>query len=274
MNQIYSQKTLSTVDLTIAISTHEERIHQAIKLASSLSNIAPVMVVHQTQSDFPNLAIPDSINYVRINSVGVSKSRNIAINSATSKFLWFLDDDVSVDIKKSKGFIEDIVASEHAIDVITIGVLDENGVPRKKFPNRKKKHSLLSIISVGTIEVIINRKRIIEHGCYFPEDMGAGSNLPVADEPVFLANCLKKNLSVHFFPAFFLSHPRESSGGNFENILASKARGVAFRRIYGISIGLILLTAMYLKKATKGTLKLTNLLKNYRLALSGLFYKK
>lgn len=256
--------------ITIAISTYNDRIQKAIKLALSIQDIARIMIIHQVSYDFDTPPIPKGIDYFKLEGVGVAISRNFALDNAKSNYLWFLDDDVTVDAEKARNFIFHLLQNPEKFDVVTFGVLDESGSPRKNYPNKTKGHNLISILSVGTIEIIANRDRVIRSGCYFPMDMGAGSDLPLADEPVFLAKCIKSGLKVVFQPYYFVSHPYESSGGSFSSIRASRSRGVAFRRIYGPIAGLILLTAMLLKNLIKGNLEARLFVTTYYSAVCGL----
>lgn len=264
-------KNPAVPDLSIAISTYNDRISQAISLAVELEPIGSVFIFHQVTEEVEYPPIPDSVRYVRLRSKGVAKSRNAALACVESRYLWFLDDDVTVDVERAKSFALRFLNGPPYPDILTIGILDEMGRPRKNFPTKAVEHNMLSILSVGTIEIIVNREKVKSRSCIFPEDMGAGSKLPVSDEPVFLAQCLKNGLKIEFIPEYFVSHPAESSGGQFTNSLASRSRGVAFRRIYGLMLGGILLTAMFLKNLLKGKFSLRTFLNSYYAAMCGLF---
>ncbi len=59
----------------------------------------------------------------------------------------------------------------------------------------------------------------------FPEDLGAGSALPVGDEAVFLAQFIDAGKKIQHVSAVVCSHPDESSGATAE-LAFNEARGV------------------------------------------------
>lgn len=247
------------IDFEIAISTYGERLEQAMSLADKLSVFANVLVVHQVPGRV-DVEAPGSerIRYVQMCGRGVTKSRNEAIISCRAKYLWFLDDDVDVDVPKAKAFFESKFLSCMAdADVLTFGVLNEYGGQRRIFSGKPKKHNRLSVLSVGTIEVVVDVQKVRSENISFPEDMGAGSTLPVADEPVFLAKCLSSGFGVAFYPVFFVSHPTVSSGGDLGDKRSAVSRGVAFQRIFGSFLGGGLLFLMYTKKLVTGGVGVT-----------------
>lgn len=266
---------MAVVDLEVAISTYGERVEQAMSLAEKLSMFASVIVVHQAPEEVDVEAlVSERIRYVQISSRGVTKSRNEAIRVCQAKYLWFLDDDVDVDVSKAKDFFESRFLSCMAgADVLTFGVLNEYGGLRRVFPNKPKKHNRISILAVGTIEVVVDVQKLRSAHIFFPEDMGAGSALPVADEPVFLAKCLSGGLKVVSFPVFFVSHPVISSGGDFGDKRSSLSRGVAFRRIFGGFFGGGLLFLMYTKKLVVGRISVSTWASCCRIGLMGLLGK-
>lgn len=263
------------MDLEVAISTYGERVEQAMLLAKKLSMFASVIVVHQAPEEM-SVEVPASerIRYVQISSRGVTKSRNEAIRACRARYLWFLDDDVDVDVSKAKAFFESSFLSCMAdASVLTFGVLNEYGGLRRLFPSKPQKHNRLSILAVGTIEVVVDVQKLRSANILFPEDMGAGSSLPVADEPVFLAKCLSGALEVVYFPVFFVSHPMISSGGDFGDKRSSLSRGVAFRRIFGSFFGGGLLFLMYTKKLVAGRVSISAWASCCRDGLMGLLGK-
>lgn len=257
-------------NFSIAISTRNERILQAIRLAESVCEIGQVVIIHQVDDDFITPSLPMNISYLQLRGRGVAKSRNAALAKIKSGFIWFLDDDVSVDVPLAKVSLLRLLNDNAEVDIFTFGVLSEDGKPRKKYSAKSFKHNLISILSVGTIEIVVNRDRLIDANCSFPEDMGAGSEIPIGDEPVFLSRCLKSDLHIHFFPEYFISHPFESSGNDFTNRLASYSRGVVFRRIFGFGFGALLLSAMFIKKLILGRFISRSFIVAYFCALRGL----
>jgi glycosyltransferase involved in cell wall biosynthesis len=238
----------------VAISTIGDRAIDALRLAGQLAYLFDVIVIHQipdgndhdAEKQLVALDVElDHIRYVACRELGVAKSRNLALRITRRKYLWFLDDDVEVDLAECEKFFAGEFCPDS--DVITIAVRKKLEKPGYLFRCKARRHNRISILSVGTIEIIIKPDKAREADCWFPEDMGAGTDLPISDEPVFLSRCIRSGLIVSFQPVYLVLHPRESSGSDVLEPSHCRARGLAFARIFGPITGLILLIPFYLK---------------------------
>ncbi|NRD74700.1 glycosyltransferase family 2 protein [Shewanella sp. VB17] len=190
------------------------------------------LIGHQSSLDIElsdlNFLNRNDVVYYALSSKGVTKSRNFLLDKASSDIVYFCDDDIILE----KNIFSSILKShsETANEVVTFIVNDLEGNPRGSFPQSKINRNYFNILSVGTIEISLKRE------CYntirFAEDMGAGANIPIGDEAVFLSDCIKNGLKIQFIPIVICKHPLESSGGTVtENSMF--ARGVVFRRVFG-----------------------------------------
>ncbi|EFC0392434.1 glycosyltransferase family 2 protein [Escherichia coli] len=228
-------------DLTIAISTYGERIVNAKKIALEFSrNGFRVDIIHQADNpDIIEEEIIDNkqIRYFYQNSKGVTKSRNYAIDVCTTKYIWFMDDDITFDydnIHQLYGVLKKINCDN--VSVCLTRIKDENGQPRKKYPQSGKIYNKRKIISVGTIEIIADATFLKRNDIKFDENFGAGAAYPVGDEALFLNDVLDSNGSIYHFDLYFLFHPKDSSG-IYRSKLHFYSKGIVFRRLYGV-IGL------------------------------------
>lgn len=240
-------------NVEVAIATFGSRIADALRLAGRLARFFDVIVIHQIPDGDHHgaeallAALGENathIRYIARREAGVTKSRNLALHMARRSFLWFLDDDVDIDPAACAKFFTD--ESWTHLDVVTITATRTDPSPGG---SRLRMHNLVSILSVGTIQIIVRPERIRASGCRFPEDMGAGTDLPISDEPVFLACCLRQGLNVGKHPATLVSHPHESSGDRLLETAHCRARGLAFSRIFGPGMGYAFLLIFYLKHA-------------------------
>lgn len=167
------------------------------------------------------------VTYIVTDTIGVAKSRNILIKSATADIVYFCDDDVRL-----RDDIYSFLVDKHqrfSDNVILFSIKDEYGNFRKKYPSEVVKKTKMNILSVGTIEISIKNKNIPE----FPEDMGAGSTLPIGDEAVFLSKVLAAKGTIIFFPDTIAFHPMESTG-MVPDAKSVIARGVTLKRVFGV----------------------------------------
>ncbi|WES66718.1 glycosyltransferase [Superficieibacter sp. HKU1] len=225
---------LNNKNLDVLISTYSDRILDILKRLPSEKKNVRYLIGHQKYHVGVGEEVSEIINsrrdvlYFRLDSLGVTKSRNFLIKKSDADIIWFCDDDITF----AENYYEKIISShlEDNSDVITFIIVDETGQPRKKIlsDNDIKKRSILNIMSVGTIEITIKKP----HNHFFPEEMGAGTNLPVGDEAIFLANILKQGKKISFHPKIVCSHPCESSGTQ-NSVITAYSRGVTFRQVFG-----------------------------------------
>jgi len=216
--------------LDVLISTHGNRIKNLPNVIKEKRENVFYLIAHQNHSKC-NLPIEfehrEDIQYYKIDSIGVTKSRNFLINKSKSEICYFCDDDVVL-----YDDFNDKVFKAHTNDkskVITFITTDKSGVQRKNFPKTLCKRNYFNILSIGTIE--ISFKNSIDK-VEFDTDMGAGSLIPCGDEAVYISKYLKQGHDVSFHPVCIAQHDLVSSGGNIE-AASVKARGVTLRRTFG-----------------------------------------
>ncbi|MDL5167696.1 glycosyltransferase family A protein [Proteus faecis] len=230
-------------EFSLLISTIAGRIQGVDKLIKSLNNndIKIIIVIQQYKklNHFEKCIInkfnlDKNITIILTETTGVTKSRNIALKNLQTKFALFSDDDVVYN-KNSLEIIKNSFDRYNHIGFLTFSIQDEYGNLLKNYPNKTKKHTKLSILKVGTIEIAINRELCANF--FFPEDMGAGQYLFCCDEPVFLGQILNSKISGLHIPEVICTHPKISSGKGLKSKNALLSRYHCFNRIFGKIIG-------------------------------------
>ncbi len=222
--------------ISILISTYGDRINNLKNVILPFDERVFYFVAHQgctSNCDITFLTHRNDVEYFQLNCIGVTKSRNFLLQQASRKefgdIFYFCDDDVRLNKNLSNILLESHKHNSSA--VITFAIEDETGKVRKKFPSvdRVVERNRFNILSVGTIEISL--KRAYAHKLFFPEDMGAGSLIPIGDEAVFLSRALDNNLKISFVPQVIASHPYDSSG-----VIVSQStiysRGVTIRKVF------------------------------------------
>ncbi|OYD25974.1 glycosyltransferase family A protein [Oceanimonas baumannii] len=230
--------------LEMLYSTYGDRIFRLINNLPPQSLYVSITIVHQVggcdqlmnyQEHFKRRS---DIRYIPINSVGVTKSRNVAIENSHADIVLFCDDDVVYE----DDFYKKVILSykeNSGVDFITFSY--NRGLTQPvKFSKRKTKHDLFSILSVGTIEISCLRSSLLNARCFFPEDMGTGQKLFLCDEPVFLASLIRAGCRGIYVPLNICDHPDESSGADFKSYYAIESRYECFKRVFGLFMGRVL----------------------------------
>lgn len=236
-----------TID--ILISCCNDSVNQIPALLPAEAAGVRFIVVHQqfhTQGDAATVALLTARNdvlYVPSASKGLSVSRNLALSHATADLVLFADDDISF----LPDAVTDIRAAFTALpdaDVLTFRYCVTPGVYRKSYPAKAIQRSRFSIFRVSSVEVVARRQSLRKKQIHFDERFGLGTALPVSEENIFLADCLKAGLQVWFYPATIVAHPDQTTGANW-NSQTSFARGALFKRVFGVPGLPILLLFMF-----------------------------
>ena len=236
-------------DTSIYISTYGERI-------SSLKNFNfnycfKYVVLWQSSNSLTNLVFleRENIEIIILDTLGVTNSRNFAINHCKTPWLWFMDDDVIIDylipnrlfsnINNDKKF--SFIIFDYKNKFNRTGYFN-NSSWLNKFINKIK------ILSVGTIQIVINCDYVRSHNIFFDTNMGAGSKYPVCDEPMFLSDLIRSSdLGYFVCKDVILNHPEYSSGLNFNTEEHILSRIIAYNYIFGFPLSILFILNFYIK---------------------------
>jgi glycosyltransferase involved in cell wall biosynthesis len=238
-------------ELTIAYSTIGERINE-LNIPPKFNGIN-YLIIHQSQDlaqELDNNKFSrDDIQYFKIDSIGLSRSRNSAIEKCNTKYIYFCDDDVQIKFESLILALDEII--KYKLDIFTGQFQFNNG----KFPKKYKKyrfiHNRISIGSVSSIEIIANVAELKSKNIHFNEDFGLGSKYPSGEEYLFLYDCLVKDLKVSYSPLCIAIHPEISSGLDY---YSTPNKIIAKRKIIIKAFGkfsIIFLILFWLKKIYK-----------------------
>jgi glycosyltransferase involved in cell wall biosynthesis len=226
---------MKTID--VLVSTFGERIHNLENILLQQQDNVHYLIGHQGESSsLPQCLGRSDVTYYKVVGFGVTKSRNKLIDNSSADIVYFCDDDVKLSCDIFNVLLETHL--EDTSDVITYCISDEFGKLRKPYSSVKCNRTFKNILSIGTIEISVKRKSI--GSIRFPEDMGAGSLIPCGDEAVFLADFLKEEKKIVFYPYVVAEHEKESSGVDISKEVIF-SRGVTIRRVFGIKGILILI---------------------------------
>lgn len=171
-----------------------------------------ILIVNQTnlkkklQSNLQNIQIINS------NEFGLSKSRNLALQHATSAIVLLADDDV-IYLKFFEKIIHKAYQDYPEAAMICFQFFDENGEFKKKYP-LKKGYISPKKLALSSVEMSLNLNLIRKYGLKFNEHFGLGATFPMHEEQVFKEQLSSHKLKVAFIPAPILIHPGTTSAHN------------------------------------------------------------
>lgn len=236
--------------LEMLYATHGKRIQDLINNLPQPNPKVKIMIVHQIseaeESAKSLFSHRHDVRYFPMFKQGVTKSRNFALDNAIGDVVLFCDDDVVYEGQLDK--LLDLYKHDLSVGCVTGAYATPSRGILNKFASKSFKHTLRTILSVGTIEVSARLSAIKRTGALFPEDLGAGTKFHCCDEPVFLSRLIKGGVMVVYHPFKIGTHPDFSSGLDLNSYGALFSRLIAFRYIYGYLVGTILFYIFCFKK--------------------------
>lgn len=206
------------------------------------------LIIHQVSiaslDELTSLAVDrllkyKNVRYIRSNTLGLSKSRNMALDASLGEYVWIMDDDVTIK-QNALSDIEDIVSKEYS----DIYILNHNEVKEnssEKFLNR------FNSFHVSSIDMLLSRC-LISKGLRFDESFGLGTNKPSGEEYIFISDSIKSGLKVKQTTKVVSIHPALASGLDFfSDSNKIRAKKMMFNKTFGWA-GYILFFLFSVKK--------------------------
>lgn len=227
-------KKASVPSLTIAFScmTHTaERVLTSIDVLASWS----VIVIIQPHPSRPMNELtsliktaPHHVRCICLNSVGISRSRNAALDACQTELLLIADDD-QVCLVEGIQAMADYMATHPDVAIATGRLLTPEGQCRRPYGKGVMTHNLISALGINSIEMMIRVTSPFIHSCRFDHRFGLGATYPLGEEGIFITDAIKKGALVVGVPIAIAVHSKESSGERITDA-ALHARGASFRR--------------------------------------------
>ena len=203
------------MNINILISTYGDRIQNCPRVLLPEHEFIEYVIVHQTSSsssiELPKDLYRGDVTIIQQNERGVTRSRNLAIDSAKGDILIFADDDVSYQLDRVLN-VRKVYLERPELDVALFKIQTKKGEPEyKSYASEGFRLSRITQ-SVSTPEITARRARLNSKKIYFDERFGAGRRWIIGgDESFFIEDCLKSSLQVHYFPYYLAVHPYEST---------------------------------------------------------------
>lgn len=213
--------------LTIGFSTLAERVSN-IKLPSQEYEYL-VLVQNPNQAAYQ---VPSGATLIEVAGKGVAKSRNEAIFNAKTELLIFGDDDVTFHPEELNKAIRKF-EQDPDLAMLLLAAKDETGKARKQYPAGENRLTMLNSARAATYEMMIRVPLVKQLEVRFDERFGAGAELYLGDEYIFISDLIKAGAKCEFSPIFIATHPADSSGERWGTDTDRKARAAVFDRVFG-----------------------------------------
>ncbi|MEZ8805118.1 glycosyltransferase family 2 protein [Vibrio atlanticus] len=155
-----------------------------------------LLVIHQVSEelhyDYSRFFSPN-VRVIVTRELGLSKSRNLAIEHAEAEFILLSDDDMIYEKDK----LEEVYnCFEQGHDLVTFKIMNKDNKPFRCYPRISKKRRLLSY-SFCSCEMAFRTSFI--RGFSYDEDFGLGSKYPAFEELIILYDILSTSSGSFYF---------------------------------------------------------------------------
>ena len=228
-----TQPCTTPAEVTLGFSSLVARVSN-IRVPPEMAD-AEVLVITQDPKGpdrVAPIAAPDDSSWrtIALQSVGVAKSRNAAIDNASRRYLLFADDDIS---RQADGVVAAAAAlAQSGAAVALARAIDETGALRKNYPDGTRDLKLTNSAKAATYEMLVDVEQVRAAGVRFDERFGAGAPNYLGDEYIFIADCLRAGLRGLSVPYVVALHPTDSSGSRWSVDGDLSARGKALERAW------------------------------------------
>ncbi|UAB75816.1 glycosyltransferase [Mesoflavibacter sp. SCSIO 43206] len=203
-----------------------------------------VLIINQTTKDNKLSSKLPNVRVINSFEKGLSKSRNLALKNAKSKYVVIADDDLVYEKEFYKSILEAFKQNKDAA-IISFEAYDDNGLPMRKYPNQSQLHSFETISKVSSREIVINLEVLNKNDIKFNENFGLGSLFETGEEQLFAEEVFKHEKCV-FKKIKIVEHPYFTSGRESGSDRLIYARSALFYKRHGFYSYIKLLHYLFL----------------------------
>lgn len=176
--------------------------------------------------------LPAAARWIQVDGVGVARSRNAAIANARGRYLMFCDDDITIALDGAMATVRHL---ERTGKALALGAaIDLEGRARKNYPTQPRRLTLLNAAKAATYEMVLDVEATRSRSLRFDVRFGAGADLPLGDEYIFIADLLRAGLRADAVHWVLASHPVDSSGHRWGTPEDAHHRAAVLNRVFGL----------------------------------------
>lgn len=202
--------------LTLAISTIYSNLDETLRYLEKIpkiDNIEIIVICQMFDSKslrpyIEKIYYHNELTIYSYQEKGISNSRNRAIEKSRSNYIWFLDDDIQLNIGQIYSLISHLHKSKNDCEIVKIGSLEDNNKFYKNYNSRVFGicRDPIKLLQVSSIEIIIKRKSILDKNITFNSNLGLGTHYPAGEENLFLLDMFSNKLSINFIDITPIKH--------------------------------------------------------------------
>ena len=242
--------------LNLLISTINERILGLENIISHRDDVI-FTVSHQVTDELNKEVIAyidklknsHNVIYSEINSIGVAKNRNNALNHRVKGSICLLCDDDVIYFEDSFDTLISTFNDDPTIEFLTFKIKTFSGKDYKKYSDEAYRHTVRSLSNIGIIDVAFKEEVIDKYNLNFDERFGPGGQYAIGEDFIFMMDALKRKANIYYKPLAIVQHDEIGTGQRLRDDIIL-GRGAMFTRVFGVA-GFILNIYFSLKNRKK-----------------------
>lgn len=226
-----------------------------------------IIIVNQTSPDRQLISEYKSVQVINSYDKGLSKSRNLALENATSDWCLIADDDL-VYVPNFEVVISEGIKEFNSSGVIVFKSLVEGSLSRRGFPEKSKLQlNVFEQFDVASFEMLLNRSN---NGFpLFNTNFGLGSDqFLFGEETLLMYDYINGQMSVSYFNKAIVYHPIESTGTLYDHHLRYYTKGAILKHIKPNIYSLWVLIQLFFD-VKQSKIKILNVCTHYKEAIRG-----
>ncbi len=179
-------------------------------------------------SQLPQALIRPDIKVMTSDSRGLSRNRNLLLQAAEGDYCLIADDDLKYRADQLHAVIEALDSNPRA-DVAVF----KYDTATKYYPSQPMDISrrTASGHNISSVEIAMRRNSV--KGLWFNENFGVGAFLSSGEENIFIEDCRRAGLRLHYFPITICAHKGLTTGERKMSVGTAMAQGAYIRYAYG-----------------------------------------
>ncbi|WP_114785954.1 glycosyltransferase family 2 protein [Vibrio tetraodonis] len=219
--------------LQILISTMDDRIFNI-----EFNKVYEYVIIHQLRdlsrleeydNFIDNISKEVSISYHKMTDLGLSKSRNKALEFSDADIVWIMDDDTKILDNAYSEIVSFFIDSDNDF-ISVLHYMGEKLIAKQK---NNTKINAINSAKISSINMVLS-KSCVDSGVRFDENFGLGTSLPSGEEYIFITDLIHRNFKGCFTDIHGCIHTEELSSG--KDFYSSKklvlAKLYMFKRIF------------------------------------------
>ncbi len=167
-------------------------------LLENMNLYSGVVIINQdpTSIHTGEFIIRDGVRMTTTNEIGLSRSRNMAISASIADYCVIADDDLTYE----GDYIEKVKRAFNRYpeaDIIAFRVDRHSGDP---IVQKEGSIGIFRSMRVRSVQLVFRREPILKSGIAFDERFGAGTDMRMGEENIFLFDCIKAGLKLYAYP--------------------------------------------------------------------------